>query len=166
MAALAFSGCRGKEESSNENLPPPQLTAKVLFNLSSGNYSQGTIFTRTVEIKDTQGVFFAAFDLTYDPAVIEFIDAMEGTFLNKNGSNPTAFHATLQNGTQGRIVIGMTRLGQIGDVSGSGTLLTLSFRAVGAGTTTLAFSNPKGFKNMGNQDVVIETWENGSINVQ
>ena len=57
-------------------------------------------------------------------------------------------------------------LGPIGEVSGSGTLLTLTFKAMGPGATSLSFANPKGLKNSANQDVVIGSWENGTVTVQ
>jgi len=108
-----------------------------------------------------------AFDLTYDPAVIEYIDPEEGSFLSRNEPDSTNFQSALENGTQGKAVFGLTRLGG-GEVSGSGTLLTLHFKAVGAGTTPISLSSPKKFMNGANpsQEVSIDSWEDGSITVQ
>ncbi len=165
---LVLFGCSGGGGSDNSTTEPPPAhsTTKVLVSPASGNVSNGTTFTRTVEVQNIKNGFFTAFDVTYDPAIIEFVDATEGVLLNQNGSAQTFFQAALENGGQGRVVVGLTRLGQIGEVSGSGTLLTLSFKAVGTGTATLVFSNPKGFKNINNQDLTIDAWENGTITVQ
>ncbi|HLF85741.1 MAG TPA: cohesin domain-containing protein [Nitrospiria bacterium] len=167
IGSLMFFGCSGGgSNNSTTELPPAQSTTKVLVSPASGNVSNGTTFTRTVEVQNIKNGFFTAFDLTYDPAIIEFVDATEGVLLNQNGAAQTFFQVALENGGQGRVVVGLTRLGQIGEVSGSGTLLTLSFKAVGTGTAILAFSNPKGFKSMSNQDLTIDAWENGTITVQ
>lgn len=163
LAVLILSGCRDKEK---EPTGGGQPTAKVVLSPASGAVSQGSTFTRTVEVQNLNGTFFAAFDVTYDPAVIEFQNAVEGAFLSKGGSEATSLQVALQNAGQGRVVVGLTRLGPIGEVSGNGTLLTLTFKAVGPGATTLAFTNPKGLKNSANQDVAIGAWEDGTVTVQ
>ena len=160
LIALILSGC-GSGSSNKSN---PQ--SKVLLTLASNTVNPGDTFSRTVKVQNIGGTFYAAFDMTYDPEVIEYLDATEGTFLNRNGTDATSFQAALQDGKQGRITIGMTRLGPIGNVSGDGTLLTLTFRAVGPGSTSLAFADPKGFKDSANQDVRIGEWESGSVTVQ
>lgn len=151
------------------NEPPPlseQPPAKVSLSPAAGAISPGDTFTRTVEVQDLGNTFYVSLDVTYDPAVIEFLDAAEGTFLNRNGSEATAFQVALQNLESGKITIGLTRLGVIGEASGTGTLLTLSFQALAPGTTSLTFANPKGFKNSGNQDVTVDAWEDGAVTVQ
>lgn len=167
VGSLVLFGCSGGgSDNSTTEAPTAQSTAKVLVSPSSGIVSSGSTFTRTVEVQNIKNGFFTAFDMTYDQAIIEFVDATEGGFLNQNGSAQTSFQVAMENGGQGRVVVGLTRLGSIGEVSGSGTLLTLSFKAVGLGTATLAISNPKGFKNINNQDLTIDAWENGTITVQ
>lgn len=156
LALLIFSGCS----------PDREPTAKVVISPPSGAVSQGSTFTRTVAVQNLKGTFFAAFDITYDPAVIEFQSAAEGTFLNKSGADATSVQVALQNAAQGRVVVGLTRLGPVGEVSGDGTLLTLTFKAVGPGAATLAFTNPKGLKNSADQEVAIGAWENGTVTVQ
>ena len=154
----------------DDKLPEPiplssQPTAKVVISPPSGAVSQGSVFTRTVEVQNLKGTFFAAFDVTYNPAVIEFQNVAEGTFLNKNGTDATSVQVALQNAAQGSVAVGLTRLGPIGDVSGSGMLLTLTFKAVGPGITRLAFQHPRGLKNSDNQDVT-SSWEDGTVTVQ
>jgi len=164
LAVLILSGCRDKEE---EPTGAGSQTAKVVISPASGAVPLGSTFTRTVDVRDVKNVFFSAFDVAYDPKVIEFVmPAEEGTFLNKSVPHSTSMQVALQNAAQGRVVVGLTRLGPIGDVSGDGTLLTLTFKAVGPGATTLAFTNPKGLKNSANQDVAIGAWEDGTVTVQ
>ena len=162
---LLLVGCGEKKPPEPVPLAPPS-TAKVVISPPSGAVSQGSVFTRTVKVENIKGTFFAAFDVIYDPAVIEFQNAAEGTFLNKSGTDATSVQVALKNAAQGGVIVGLTRLGPIGDVSGDGTLLTLTFKAVGPGTAILAFRDPRGLKNSANQDVTISTWENGTVTVQ
>ena len=160
LIALILYGC-GSGDSHRS-----QPGSKVFLTPASSTVNPGDTFTRTVKVQNVGGTFYAAFDMTYDPKVIEYLDATEGAFLNRNGVDATSFQAALQDGKQGRITIGITRLGVIGNVSGEGTLLTLTFRAVGPGSTSLAFADLKGFKDSANKDVVIGEWESGTVTVQ
>lgn len=145
-----------------------QQDTEVILSPQSGAVRVGDTFTRSVDVKNMGKTFYAAFDISYDPNIIEYVSSTEGTVLNRNGRDATSFQVALQGGKQGRITIGITRLGNIGDVAGDGILLTLSFRAVAPGSTSVTFTNPKSLKNSGNQDVVITAtaWENGTVTVQ
>ncbi|OLD64286.1 MAG: hypothetical protein AUI47_06760 [Acidobacteria bacterium 13_1_40CM_2_68_5] len=89
-------------------------------------------------------VYGIKFDVVFDPAVLNFDSpAMEGSFLNKDGS-PTVLEAATQPGDPGRLVVAVTRQGAVGGVGTSGaqtTVVTLPFAAVAAGTTSLGFEN-------------------------
>jgi len=164
LLSLVISGCSGGESPSAPTLPP-----RVLFSAPSDSnpVNQGKIFTRTVEVQGMQKAFSAAFDVIYDPSVIEYVKADEGPFLNRsNALNTSFFQSALQDGVKGRIVIGLTLLGQVDGVSEGGTLLTLSFRALNPGVTTLAFADPKSVKNNLNQSMSIDSWGNTTITVQ
>lgn len=167
MAALILQGC-GDGGGGGGQTPTSQPTmAKVSVSPATGTVNKGDAFIRTVEVQSVGNTYYVAFDLTYDPAVIEYIDAEEGSFLSRNEPDSTNLQAALENGTQGKVVFGLTRLGG-GEVSGGGTLLTLYFKAVGAGTTSISLSTPKKFMNGANpsQEVSIDSWEDGSITVQ
>ncbi len=140
--------------------------AKVFIYPASNTVNPGDILKRTVELENIGNTFYTAFDITYDPNIIEYIDSGEGSFLNRNGIDATYFQVALQDGKQGRITVGLTRLGKIGDVSGNGALLSLTFRAVSTGSSSLVFANPKSFKNSNNQGVTVEDWGNGTVTVE
>lgn len=165
LILLISTGC-GSGPSGGGGSEEPQSKAKVSLSPATNTISPGNTLMRTVKVENIENTFYVAFDLTYDPNIIEYVEASEGTFLNRNGTDATSFHAALQDGNQGRITLGLTRLGAAGDVSGDGTLLILTFRTLNKGTTSLAFANPKGFKNSANQDVVIDDWENGTVTVE
>jgi hypothetical protein len=75
-----------------------------------------------------------SFDLTYDPALVEFINWERGALL---GSDSTVL---VDSSTPGLLVAGATRNGGVGqDVPGSSTLLRLDFRALAPGSSQLVF---------------------------
>lgn len=167
LAALMIQGC-GRGGGGGEQTPTSQPTmAKVSVSPPTGTVNKGDTITRTVEVQNIGNTFYVAFDLSYDPKVVAYVDAEEGSFLSRNEPDSTNFQAALENGTQGKVVFGLTRLGGR-EVSGSDRLLTLHFKAVGFGTTSISFSSPKGFLNSANpsQNVPIDSWEDGTITVQ
>jgi hypothetical protein len=90
-------------------------------------------------IANATDVGHVPFHLVYDPQVLQFNYGEEGFFLGSDGA-PTAFFAAASGGG-GTVVVGLSRLGQTSGVSGAGDLCVLHFTAVGAGTTSLAFSS-------------------------
>ncbi|MEH0021477.1 MAG: LamG-like jellyroll fold domain-containing protein [Desulfobacter sp.] len=97
-----------------------------------------------VNIADAAALYSAAFDLTYDPAVLQYVSAAEGNFLNSDG-NATFFNAALLNGepASGIVVVGVSRVADIGTVAGSGTIASACFSVVGGsgGNVTVGMEN-------------------------
>ena len=165
VMGIGLLGCQPGPES--PPMPSPVVpSSKVRMTPNAELVHPGAVFNRTIEVENVENTYYAAFDITYDPSVVEYVNASEGSFLNQNGSAPTLFGAALVNETQGRIKIGITRLGQIGEVSGMGIVVTLSFKAVRSGTTTIAFANPKALRNLSDRDVVVQTWGDVTVTVQ
>ena len=133
---------------------------------SSGIVNLGESFSQTIEVLNIGETFLVAFDLTYDPNVIEFVSGSEGPFLSRSGVDPTSFQIGLQDEVAGRLIVGLTRLGPIGNISGSGVLLTLTFNAVGIGSSSLIFEQPRGLRDNALQDVAIDTWQDDMVIVQ
>ncbi|MFH1859704.1 MAG: cohesin domain-containing protein, partial [bacterium] len=82
-------------------------------------------------------LFGAAFDVIFNPDILEAATVTEGNFLNQEG-NPTHF---IKKVDDGRVIIGMTRAGQIYGVSGSGILCKIIFKAKQEGQSLLLFEN-------------------------
>lgn len=98
-------------------------------------------FTVQVRIDNGSDVFAVPFSIKYDPNVLEVMGLHEGSYLKKD-SGQTTFLTSIDK-DKGKIDIGLTRLGQIGGVSGSGTLASIVFRVLKSGTTSLSFANGK-----------------------
>lgn len=102
----------------------------------------GDTVSFTINIEDSSDLFAYGFDLNYDPSVLTFNSASEGTFLNSDSAS-TAFFTSLENNIEGRLMIAGSRLtNPVTGVSGSGDLLVLTFNTVGpeASSTDLSFS--------------------------
>ena len=97
-----------------------------------------------VNIADSNGLYSAAFDLTYNPDELEYQSASEGNFLNAD-SGETFFNASLLNDdpSNGILVIGVSRVADIGEISGSGTIATACFTVTGGsgGDITIGLDN-------------------------
>ena len=94
-------------------------------------------FILQVKIDNGLNIFAVPFDINYDPNILEVIGLHESSYLKKDGGQ-TTFLTSIG---KGKITIGLTRLGRIGGVSGSGTLMSITFRALKHGTTFLSVAN-------------------------
>lgn len=175
LLSLALGGCGGGKDDGSLTGPAgsPAASASVVVLPDRTVVNQGQTFTRTVQARNVDGAFYAAFDMLYDPAVLEFVKAEEGPFLTRQGADSTSMQTKVQSGTTmldsralKRVTIGLTRLGQIGDVIGTGNLVVLTFKAVGAGESPLILDEPRGIKDMSNQEVAINNWVDGTVTVQ
>ena len=100
---------------------------------------QGTNFSLDLDIESASDLFATGFDLDFDPSLVEFVSANEGSFLSQ-GCDTTLMVAE---DPPGKLIIGLTRLGALcGGVSGSGSLMTLNFKTLDqAGVNDFSFSN-------------------------
>ncbi|MEH0022219.1 MAG: LamG-like jellyroll fold domain-containing protein [Desulfobacter sp.] len=104
----------------------------------------GDILCVDVNIDGSNGLYSSAFDLTFDPAALQYQNATEGDFLNSDGG-ATFFNASLLNNNpaNGTLVMGVSRVADIGVVSGSGTIARACFSVIGGsgGNTSVGIDN-------------------------
>ena len=80
------------------------------------------------------------FDIAFDPAALEAVDVNEGDFLNMDGET-TFFQGGSIDNAAGKITqLSAARLSSQG-VTGTGTLLQVTFKAKSVGETELALEN-------------------------
>lgn len=148
--------------------PLPSLTFTPAGAATAGSVSIARtngvdITTLVVEIRvrEVPGLYGAAFDLTYPAGILRYDSAAEGTFLSA-GATPTTFQVATA-GTD-RLIVGISRLGTApGVASGEGSLVTLQFTAIAAGTGTFTFSANRGFDAAG--AALPAAWVAGSVTV-
>lgn len=103
--------------------------------------SVGETFTVQVRIDNGSNVFAIPFDINYDPNILEVTGLREGAYLKKGGGQTTFLNSIDK--ARGKITVGLTRLGRIGGVSGSGNVMSINFKALRRGTASLSFTNGK-----------------------
>jgi hypothetical protein len=103
------------------------------------NIGNGQEFTLDVVLSEGNDIFGFQFDVEYDPDVIEFVKAEEGTFLNNNGADSTfCLDEKLSEGLVKNLVC--TRLGR-GSVNGDGVIEKLTFKALSEGRSDVSLKN-------------------------
>ncbi len=107
----------------------------------------GSHFTLTLSVQDVKNLFSAPLYIRYDPKLVEFVNATEGTFLKQNGEQ-TIFTST-QMSDSGRVIVGLKLGAGSKGVTGGGVLAKLEFKAKAAGKLSIAperinFRNPAG----------------------
>ncbi len=116
------------------------VNPRVGYTFSEPKIHVGDTFTLDLS---TENVFDLAgwqFDIAFDPAVLEAVEVNEGDFL-KTGGETTFFQKGTIDNTTGKITkLSSARLSEDG-VSGTGTLLSVMFRAKTAGQTQLKLEN-------------------------
>jgi hypothetical protein len=107
------------------------------------NVANGEIFTLDVRVSDVQELYGFQFDVEYDSNILEFQTATGSDFLSRNG-NDNIFCVDYNAQTLGIVKnIACTRTGQVGGVSGSGTIQTLTFKALKTGTCEIKLREVK-----------------------
>ena len=136
-----FTGCLGKLLPTTPSITPPTGTAGVLY-LEPANLTLTPSQDFTVELKVTSITNLKGYSVTlsYDPTLISLQEVTEGSFFSTKGK--TFFYKKVDD-TKGTILIDCALLGKTLSTSGEGTLATLSFTCLKAGSTSIEFSLAK-----------------------
>jgi len=156
VMSMALPGCGGSTPTTPRpptTPPPPSVT--FVADASNGGIdaialsltsSTAEAFTLALMASEVTDLFGYGVDITFDPAVVMFDTATMGTFLDGEGITVTT---QITEGPVGTLVIGQSRVGAVPGMSGSGTLVSLDFRSVAPGTSTLSTSNDGAFDSTG-----------------
>ena len=136
---FTFTGCLGKLLPTTPGVTAPEGTAGVLY-LEPANLTLTPSEDFTVELKATSITNLKGYSVTlsYDPTLISLQEVTEGPFLSEKGKT---FFYTKED--QNTILIDNALLGTDLAISGEGTLATLSFTCLKAGSTNIEFSLAK-----------------------
>src|SRR5215813_3132452 len=111
-------------------------SARLRFDPQALTLAPGQTATLGVAVDNVNDLYSIPMMLQYDPAVISVEDIQHGTFLSSGNQEI----AIVQGGdkSKGQIMIAATRQPNTPGVSGSGTLLGIVVRAVGAGASNIS----------------------------
>lgn len=103
--------------------------------------TSGSLVTVAVNITNTNGVYGAAFDVRFDPAMASWVSYSHGSVLETGGHTPTY---QVDDSQPGRVVVGASRNGSVSavDVVGTRNLINLTFRVTQPGSSQLTFGSP------------------------
>jgi general secretion pathway protein D len=115
------------------------LTANaVVLDIAAPQTSKvNDVFRVEVQVSNAVNMADAVLVLEYDPVLTDFVGAEEGTFLKKDGK-ATSFNARA-NSNKALITFGLGRVGDVGGISGSGSLAVITFKAKAKGVVNLKF---------------------------
>ncbi len=115
---------------------------EVKVNRASDEINQNDTFTVSFDIEDISDLYAYGMEVIYDKNIFEFISANEGEVLNSDEAE-TSFMYAKENGENGKIIVGNSRLvNPAGGVDGGGMLFEMEFKVLAAsGTTTINFGN-------------------------
>jgi len=88
-----------------------------------------------------KNLYGAIVTLSYDPRIVDFKIANEGSLLKKDNQQTSFLFSN--NIKAGTVDIYMTRIGDVGGVDGSGSLCTLVFQAKSAGKSDMSLKSEK-----------------------
>jgi len=138
---FTFTGCLSKLIPTTPEVNSPAGTAGVLY-LEPANLTLTPSQDFTVELKTTSITNLKGYSVTlsYDPTLLSLQEVTEGPFFSSKGK--TFFYKKVDD-NQGTILIDCALLGKTLSTSGEGTLATLYFTCLKAGSTSVKFSLAK-----------------------
>jgi hypothetical protein len=167
LSLIACSGGGGGGGSPVEPTPTPPVNQPSLvftpvggaasgLSLAAGAGSTATTLILEVRANSVTDLYGVAFDLAYPANLVQYVRSTQG---------PLLAGGTLQvaPGT-GTLVVGLSNLGPVPGASGSGLLMTLEFRAVGAGQGSFSFSRNVAVNSSG-QSINGLSWGTGTVRV-
>ena len=119
--------------------PAKPVGPKLSFNPPKVDAQQGSAVTVTLMIDNGRDIFQTPMRFKFDPKVVHLNDVAAGGFLSSDGLKIGPVVKNIQNDT-GEATVTLSRLPGGGGIGGSGALATLTFQAVGKGTSTVTFS--------------------------
>ena len=112
----------------------------VSYTFSKTPIHTGDTFALDIGAKDVFDMAGWQFDIAFDPAILEAINVNEGNFL-KAGGGATFFQSGTINNASGKIIELNAARTTTGGVSGTGTLLQVTFTAKARGETVVALQD-------------------------
>ena len=137
-------------------VPTTPITLTVVPPVS--NQAIGGTFQVAVMLSNAHDLFSVPMQMQFDPKVLSLVNVDAGDLLAKDGQAVALVHRDEGNGA---VTISASRPPGVTGVEGQGTVCTLTFKAIGAGDSTLALSRigakdskQNNLPTIGNQAVV------------
>ncbi|MGC1224885.1 MAG: cohesin domain-containing protein, partial [Candidatus Sulfotelmatobacter sp.] len=137
-------------------------SASFTFDPAVINAEKGKTFAVNLQISGAKNVYSVPVQINYDPSKLQLVNVSNGNFLSQDGQAVALVHRE-DDGT-GTLQITATRPPNSGGVSGSGTVVTLTFEAKASGQTPLTITRG-GARDPGLQAIAVNGAQ-ASVTVQ
>lgn len=154
-SALVLAGCGGGGGGSDAGTAPDPSPDPIIaafaadttapggntVSMLEGSKSGDTVTVR-VAVTNTTALYAAAFDVTYDDTQVSYVNSSAGQLFEQGGHAPT-YQVSVPD--PGRVVVAVSRNGNVGTVNASGTVdaIRLTFRVRAKGASRAEFGlNP------------------------
>ena len=117
----------------------PPGPVKIHFGEEKIDKNVGDSFNVSIQVEDARDVVSAPFIFQYDPKLLSLNDVAYGKFWSADGEEPLLIKNVQNDG--GLASVRLSRKPGSPAISGTGTLLTLTFKAVASGTATVSANN-------------------------
>jgi general secretion pathway protein D len=121
-----------------QQAPPAGVTGSpVAFSVVPSETSQtvGSTFQVAINLANAHDIFSVPLQLQFNPAILQLVNVDSGEFLSRDSQPVALVHRDEGNGL---VTISAERPPNTAGVSGQGSLCTLTFKAIGAGDSSLA----------------------------
>ena len=143
--------------------PAPGITVAVTtpqgaaITLARGARSTANLLVLEVRAESVAGLYGAAFDLQYPGMLLDYQARVPGPFLGADAS------VQVFESAPGTLVVGVSRLGNVAGVDGSGVLVELELTPLAPGSGPLAFARNAA---LGADGLEIQMgWGSGTVSV-
>ncbi|HKZ17727.1 MAG TPA: cohesin domain-containing protein, partial [Geobacteraceae bacterium] len=129
-------------------VPSPQQDARGTVTITAPPaVAAGDQFALEVNSAGSTNLYSTPFVLTYNPNLVDVVGVTEGNFLKQDGKK-TEFRTSIDTNS-GRVSVISNRVGNVGGVSGTGTLVNVLFKAKMKGVAAFGvqdanFTTPEG----------------------
>jgi general secretion pathway protein D len=132
----------------------PPASARVTFVPSQTNAQVNGTVTISLMVENASDLAATPMQIRFDPKVLRLNDVVRGNLLTSDGQQ-VAFSKNILNDT-GEASVNVSRFPSTGGVSGSGSIVTLVFQAVGRGDTVVTAPQLT-LRNSKSQPILIAT---------
>ncbi|MDE0483269.1 MAG: leucine-rich repeat domain-containing protein [Candidatus Poribacteria bacterium] len=138
---LGWNGFFGLEDGTEYTVIHPDAVSRLTFSTTeTTNLLAGDTFTLNLNAENVTDLAGWQADIVFDPNVLEAVEVTESDFLESEGGNTFFQGGTIDN-TTGKITgLNAARIAESG-VNGTGTLLSVIFRAKASGETQITLEN-------------------------
>jgi len=131
----------GFEEGTEYMVVPPDAVSRPTFSTTeTTNLLAGDTFTLNLNAENISDLAGWQADIAFDPNVLEAVEVTDGDFLKSEGGTTFFQGGTIDNTTGKIIRLNAARIAESG-VNGTGTLLSVTFRAKASGETQITLEN-------------------------